>query len=112
MYITNSEMLDDEYREIISSGECVLVSGQPLACWSDNKDSFFDDCSEVIMMPFIVHSVTIDQINPGLNKHLDMRYTGNFVGIVGFNPETNEEFRFAIRDELNFCLQGINNFIE
>lgn len=108
MYITNSEMLNDEYRELFSSGECLLVSGQPLACWSDSKDSFFDDCSEVIMMPFIVRSVTVDQINSDLNNHLDVRYTGIFVGIVGFNPETNDEYRFAIRDELKFCLESIS----
>ncbi len=58
-------------------------------------------------MPFAPRNVTVNEIDPILNRHLDARYTGTFVSVTGYNPETGDEYRFAVRDELRFCLLAV-----
>lgn len=108
MYVTDSEMLSREHRELLRSDIPLVVSGRPLACWTDSKDMFFDECAEVIDMPFVPRSVAVNEIDPVLHNHLDSRFTGTFINIGGFNPETGDEYRFAVRDELSFCLQALS----
>lgn len=107
MYITESELLNTAHRELLQSEDTLLVSGRPLTHWSDSKDSFFDQCVEVIRMPLSVRLVTIDYIDPQLNCHLDNQFTGEFISIIGENPETGDEYRFAIKEELGFCLEAV-----
>ena len=54
MYVTESNLLPDNYRGLLLSGQPLQVSGQPLNHWQkDGKDFFFHGCSAAVDMDFV-----------------------------------------------------------
>ncbi len=112
MYITDSELLPDKYRELLASDRDLLVSGRPLNIWRlGGKDSHLYDCEEVIQMSFRPTLAVETEINPQSNREISPAFTGIFVVITGINYETGDEYRFGIKDSLNFCLQSLDSVL-
>ncbi len=108
MFVTNSTLLLPEVRELLQSDRELVVSGCPLNIWQDDgKEFHFFACSPIIDMPFIPRLVIEAEINPTLNHRLHPTYTGVYIVMLGSNPETNDEYRFGIKDELQFCLRAL-----
>ena len=109
-YITGSSLLDGETREQLERGEAFLVSGQPLNHWSADgcKEWHFENTAAVVDMPFQPSNSAEIEISRVGNNHVPASFIGVYVALTGINPETGDEFRFGVREELGFCLRAIS----
>lgn len=107
--MTESSLLDSETREQLKWGEVFLVSGQPLNHWAADgyKEWHFEGAAAVVDMPFQPSNSAEIEISRVGNNHIPASFIGVYVALTGINPETGDEFRFGVRDELDFCLRAI-----
>lgn len=105
--ITQSPMLPHAVRQRILQQELAIISGQPVWHIShEGKELFHDDCAEAIDMPFFVSNALIKVVPSIGHRHIPEKYHGEYVILIGVNPETNDEYCFGIRDELNFNIRN------
>lgn len=103
--ITNSELLPQEVREIITENEQVYVSGRPL--WrfpEDGKDTFYAACEELVAHPMFIVSALLAHIPDMGNTGIPREFIGDYAVITGFSAETGDEIRFGVRPELRFAI--------
>lgn len=104
-YITQSELLPPNVRAAIDHSDVVSISGQPLLHSSDSKEVLFDNCEEVIDMPFLVVEALIRHIPVVGHRHLREAFLGEYAILIGRALETGDEYIFGVREELGFRLE-------
>jgi len=111
-YVTKSELLDEDMREIFISGEILLVSGRPMNIWATDKDVFYDRCPEVIDMPFLPRLVVVTFLPAVGHRHIDPIYHGEYPAVTGINPINGDEYRFGILESHNFSVRLMSDCLD
>lgn len=115
MYITKQLEIPTEVYELLDQlgeKEAVAVSGLPIIKWGiDQKDTFYNDNSEVVDMPFVPRFVIRHTLSAIGAPHISESFLGTYPILVGENPETGDDYQFGIRDELNFSLKALRDSV-
>ena len=100
------EVVDQEVLQKASSGLLLLVSGTPLISYY-RPEVYYNDNVHISDMPFKPYALSMINIPSFGHRHLDEKYLGSYPTLSGVNPETEIEYIFGIRPELDFKLLDI-----
>jgi hypothetical protein len=103
MYVTNSEIFPEDMRQLLLCSEEIMISGRPLTHHTaQGKEFFYTDCQPVIAMRFIVELAIIQTVPDVGHRHIPEDFRGTYPIIIGCCPDTGDEYRFGVRNVLNF----------
>lgn len=106
-YITTSELLPQDTREILEKNDLIMVTGQPVYhCTADGKEFFYDDCSAVVSLPVMVTQALITHIPSVGYNHLDPIYIDTYPALLAEDPETGDHYKFALIDDLHVAIEA------
>lgn len=105
-FITKSEILPQDIREVVESNDIVVVSGRPFWHFDTDGGKYLHDRLPVTGLLVAVRSVVVQTVPTVGNRHLPPEFLGTYPTLTGVDLQTGDEYCFGIRKELGFELNG------
>lgn len=107
LYITSSELLTREFRDILEAGRRVVVSGQPLLRRNPGGGiRYFDECDPAEHLVLDALSVVIKNIPDVGHRHLRPEFRGEYPALYGVDA-MDYEYHFGMRSSLGFTMRPL-----
>lgn len=108
-FITQSEILPQKDRDILSSHELVEAAGRPLMVFRQSGwDSYYNECQlepRRVLLTTSVQLVTIPDVGHG---HIEPCFRGTYITLSGIHVPSGDEYVFGMRSELGFSFEPVH----
>ncbi len=108
-FITQSELLPIDDREILATHELVEATGRPLMVFRQSGwNSYYNECQLEPRRVLLTTNVQLVTIPDSGHLHLEPCFRGTYITLSGIHVPSGDEYVFGMRSELGFSFEPVH----